>query len=400
MKRPVFIISGVVIILILIAIWVYMLFFGSPKNADDTFADLNLGDTTDTSYIKNTDTTDGEAVVDLSSPDRLRQLTTKPVIGFNEFVKDASSTPAILYVEAGTGHVFSIDLETGEESRLSGTTIPSSQEAEITPNGKYIMYRSGEGSGRTYLVGTISSTTNELSTSDLDESIISFSATNDNHFLYAVKTQNSTIGKSYNPEDKTSKTLFTLPFRDATIDWGSTASDSHFAYPKTTSKLESFLFKIDSTKISRLPIDGYGMSASGNNDLVIYSKQDNGEYKTFFYNISEDLVTKHVLTTIPEKCAFSTNNSELVICAQSTINNNLNIPDSWYSGETYFADSIWQTTLAGSATMLINTESESGRELDIVDIDLGVDDKNIYFLNKNDKTLWLYERVQSLSNPS
>lgn len=396
MKRPVFIISGVVIILILIAIWVYMLFFGSPKNADDTFADLNLGDTTDTSYIENTDTTDGEAVVDLSSPDRLRQLTTKPVIGFNEFVKDASSTPAILYVEAGTGHVFSIDLETGEESRLSGTTIPSSQEAEITPNGKYIMYRSGEGSGRTYLVGTISSTTNELSTSDLDESIISFSATNDNHFLYAVKTQNSTIGKSYNPEDKTSKTLFTLPFRDATIDWGSTASDSHFAYPKTTSKLESFLFKIDSVKISRLPIDGYGMSASGNNDLVIYSKQDNGEYKTFFYNTNSEETSESGLIIIPEKCSFS---SKLTICAQSFVDYGTDTPDVWYSGDMSFADSIWEIE-DGSSSLLSDTESESGRELDIVDIDLGVDDKNIYFLNKNDKTLWLYERVQSLSNPS
>lgn len=398
MKRPIFIIIGIVIVFILLLVWVYMLFFNTPQNNDETFADLDIGDTTDTNYDGiSIDNNNEESVVDFSSPERLRQLTTKPIIGFTEFSENASSTPQIMYAEAGTGHVYSIDTVSGEEVRISAVTIPSSQAAEITPDGKFMMVRSGEGIASKFIIQTLNATSGEASNQEINESILNFSASEENKFLLAVKTNNATVGKVYDPINNSFQTLFTIPFRDATIDWGYSVNDSHYAYPKTTSQLESFLFEIKGNKTTRLPIDGYGMSAVGDEQMVIYSKQSNLKYETFIYNKESGSVNFSGIVTIPEKCQFSRNTPELAICAQSFVDLGPDIPDSWYAGDLSFADSLWEVSTLSPTKLLVDTEEDSGREIDIINIELGKDDANIYFVNKNDNTLWLYERTQEVT---
>ncbi|PIW96926.1 hypothetical protein COZ82_02315, partial [Candidatus Kaiserbacteria bacterium CG_4_8_14_3_um_filter_38_9] len=67
-------------------------------------------------------------------------------------------------------------------------------------------------------------------------------------------------------------------------------------------------------------------------------------------------------------------------------------PDDWYRGTRIFNDRIWEVNLNNqSATQLISPPLAVGRELDITDITIGQDDKMLYFTNKNDRTLWLYE---------
>ena len=93
---------------------------------------------------------------------------------------------------------------------------------------------------------------------------------------------------------------------------------------------------------------------------------------------------------LPEKCAFGTNID--VICAHEKIKIPTGFPDNWYQGTVNFKDSLWRISAEdSSATLLINTESASGRQLDVTDMTLGTNDTNAYFINKNDNTLWTYE---------
>jgi hypothetical protein len=139
--KKLLLILGVVLILLLGAAWAYVFIYGVPENAEEIFGrfdragdapvftgDENSGD------IDVGDRSDGmnEGVVS-----RLRQLTTRPVAG-------AIFTPeGIRYVERGTGHVYQIDLVSGGERMVSGTTLQRTIRAIFSPNGNYVALTNG-----------------------------------------------------------------------------------------------------------------------------------------------------------------------------------------------------------------------------------------------------------------
>jgi hypothetical protein len=392
MKRSAFIIIGVVLVLVLIAIWIYVLFVGSPENGG-TFADFNFGDTSDPTYIPpEDDPVMDQPVVDVTAPERLRQLTTDPTIGYQEVRMSTSSDTLVYYAEAGTGHVYSINLTTGEERRISGTTIPTSQAAAFTPDGRYVMIQSGQGANSSLEVAELDGSDTNPTFTTIDEQVVSFNGVVGDEFLYAVRTVNSTIGKRYNPETNTSEDLFTVPFREAIIVWAETVDGAHYVYPKATSRLEGFLFEVVDGQLERLPIDGYGLSAVGNDGYIVYSRLVDSEYKTFTYEKGTGLTTEASLVQIPEKCTVSID-SDSILCANTLTDYDRNMPDTWYMGEVGFTDGIWEVyPNTQSATLLIESFSETGRELDMMGLNLSPDEANLYFLNKNDRTLWLFER--------
>ena len=120
MNKPIFIIIGALIILVLIFIWVYLLFFGTPKTVTEVFTDFGGSSETVIDQNNNIDlaTTSDNTVINTERK-KLRQLTTKQVAGFSEIDEPiTASLPSLYYVEMGTGHVYSIQLETGEEKRF------------------------------------------------------------------------------------------------------------------------------------------------------------------------------------------------------------------------------------------------------------------------------------------
>lgn len=388
MKRPVFIIIGAVIVFILLSVWVYLFFFNTPKNgANDEFTDLNLTDTTDTTV---TEFETEDALIDVFSPEALRQLTTLKTIGFQEVIKDASSSPEVYYAEAGTGNIFSINLETGEETRISKTTIPESRKVAITKNGEFVLFQSGTGLNSEFYLGTLSTSSDEISLDDLPSNIISFTETNDNTFLLAVQNVDSVTAQEYYPKTKKTANLFTIPFREVSIDWGETGKDTHYFYPKASKELEGYLYSVNNNKIKRLPISEYGLSAIGNNNYIITGGLNNGNYSTDSFTIVDGSSQLLPLTLLPEKCDFVSLESFETICAVNTNDNIRDLPDSWYQGLMSSVDSLWKFNLITNvATLIINTNFETGREIDIIDIDLG--EKGVYFINKNDSTLWLFD---------
>lgn len=397
MNRTFFILLSVILIIILLGVWIYVLFFGTPQNIDETFTNFGFGDTQDPAFVPTPiDTTPKGPTVDTTSLDRLRQLTSEPVIGYQEVKATASSTPVLYYIAAGTGHIFSIDLTSGEEERISGTTIPAIRQAALTQNGKYVLIQAGQGASHQTNIGSIQSDTS-ITIRQLEAGIVSFTSTADNTFLYAVQTNNSLVVKHYFPISQVSDTLFTVPFREATMHWGDRASDAHYVYPHASSELEGYVYQVADRTISRLPIDGYGVSAAGNEQFVLYGSQVSGSYKTQVYQLDTADTYEFPITIIPEKCFFTnTNNQEMGICAADFSDFGSDIPDRWYQGRVSYSDRLWEVyPESGSATQLVNTLSESGRSLDIVDITLNDSGSNIYFTTKQDQTLWLYERIPS-----
>lgn len=395
MKRPLFILIGAVIIFLLMAVWVYVLFFTSTKEDPDAFANLDLGNTTDPTYVAE-NIPEEQPVVNVNSPQPLRQLTTKPTIGYQEVQPTASSSPVVFYIESGTGHIFSIDLTSGEEQRISATTIPASRVGAITPDGQFVMIQSGSGAGKKTFIGTVSTTSESLSVTPLNEYIVDFTATDDNTFLFAVQTNNSVVGKEYLPQENTSKTLFTTPFREAAVQWGETSKDTHYVYPKASSQLEGFLYEVLDGTLNRLPVDGFGLTAVGDGTGILYSKQFEGNYESFLYS-EEQGANAAALNILPDKCTPLSRESGF-LCGGAFTDFDSFTPDSWYQGVTSHQDSLWKIDASfGSAEFLSDMTKVSGRQIDVTNMQINRPDSRLYFTNKLDSTLWLFERTVSTS---
>jgi len=393
MQRTVFIIAGIAIVCVLVGVWVYFLFFATPAEDGGVFANFNLGNTTDPSVIIPAEPEPVvEPVVDVASPERLRQLTTQPVAGFAEVQLTASSTPEIRYIEAGTGHIYAIDLTTGVEARVSATTIPLTRAGALTPNGQFALLQSGSGLGAEFVIGALSPDSDQLRNFAIPQPITSFVATANNTFLYAVPEGNQLVAREYDPSTNTVQELFRVPFRDATVQWHHTAAGPHYVYPHTTSRLEGYVYSYLDGVATREPTSGYGLSAVGSSDGYIFSRVQNGEYNTFATNKTTGETNSAPLTIIPEKCAFTRTDATVAVCGIALTDYSHLMPDPWYQGQMRLDDDLWVYSVdEQSARLLVSPENATGRQLDIVHPQFGINDANLYFQNKVDQTLWVYE---------
>ena len=391
MKKQVIIFAGVGIIILLLLVWVYLLFFGTPKSSDQVINDLGFGNG-EAEMLENTISSSTGSTVNTNRP-KLRQLTTKPVAGFNEILAtNTEKLPTLYYVEMGTGHIYSLNLDNGEETRISATTMAGTNVSSITNTGEYVVI--GNKNNKTFplTIGKISTSTNEIVTKELpipvDQFKISLSG---NYLLYTTKESFGLAGHSYDLRSGNDKVIFSLPFHEAIIQWGNEASDTHYLYPKPTYLLEGYLYQIKGGKISRLSIDGFGLTALANEDMAIYSTGKYTVQKNYIYNLNLNKETEVPYTFLPEKCIIATVGTK-IICAWENKDLPLEFPDAWYKGSLGFRDSIW--VISGNDLnnqFLVDTFKESGREVDVTNLSIGNSEKALYFINKNDNTLWMYE---------
>ena len=386
MQKKIIIIIGAVVILLLLSVWAYLLFFGTPKNTDEIFSNFDMNGTEE-NFVATT--TEDTPKVDISQS-KLRQLTTKPVAGFNTITKQDGTS--ILYAEMGTGHIYSINTSSGEEKRISGTTVAGVNTAVISQNGDYVALGTKSNRGVSLNIGKISTSSNELLLKDFSTKVESFAITSSGtDLLYTTKDATGLSGHSYNFKSNTDKTIFTLPFHEAVIQWGNEANSTHYLYPKSTYLLEGYLYKVSNGKISRLPVSGYGLNALANDDIIAYSVNENSEIKNYIFNQKTQTTLPLSATILPEKCLIA-NVGYKVVCAWEPRSLPTEFPDQWYQGSLNFKDSIWN--IYGdysSVDLLVDTFGESGREIDIINIRLDDNEKAVYFINKNDNTLWMYE---------
>jgi hypothetical protein len=394
MKRPIFIIIGTIFIFILLMVWVYVLFFSTPTADGPRFADFNIfGPRATTTEVADVPPEVTEPAIDVVGNEPLRQLTSRPTAGFVEVNDESSSTTYIYYIEAGTGHVYSINMSTGNEERRSATTFSATRHGVITPDGKHVFVQSGLGSAAKYIVGTMATTSKSITPIELPEKIISFTATKENTFLYASQQASTVIVKDYDQASKQTRTLFTIPFREVAFDWGTSANDTHHAYPKATSQLVGFLYEArQDGSLVRLPVSGPGLTVATSDNKVLYSVQSDGVYHSYILDALSGSIFEQGTPILPEKCAESSAMRHHLYCGRALTSYGEDMPDLWYQGEVILNDDIWFVDLStGESRLLIDVRNESGRQIDIVQPQLNDLENALYFINKTDRTLWVYE---------
>ncbi len=392
MKRTTFIILGIGIIILLFSFWVYSLLYGTPKSIGEVFPDFALfgGSNTDQMPIEETPVVTEQPVVDVIEA-RLRQLTMRPVIGYTEVYSTSTEPRSVLYAEAGTGHIFQIDMDSGVETRLSNITVPTASEAVFDPDGQFAAIRSGYAAQNSIILIDLRDQTQPAS-DDLAYDIKDMTFLSSGELAFTEDGAYGTVGKAIDPISRTERELFSAPFFAATMIWNSRPDSSIYIYPKASSRLNGYLYEIRNSGLVRLPIDGAGLTALGNRDYISFNKLVDRNQEPFVYSALNGTVDSSPIMTLPEKCDFSTLDPSMMYCGHELTEYPYTFPDDWYKGLRSFNDYIWKINLEfQSASQLINPLQSAGREIDIITLKVGAGDKMLYFINKHDKTLWVYE---------
>lgn len=378
MKKIIFITSGILVFLIVAAVFGYLFLFGTPQSADDIFARFGGNDAAFEAQPEENIFVDTQGPIIAS--DTLRQITTKPVVGM-VFL----DTRTARYMEQGTGHIFDIALDTGVETQVSNTTFTKVHAAYFSPDGTNVIFSYSEAGLTRNAVGLIGD--GALTTTSILSSARDFSWDSTGEALTnIVETAQGTEGYRYDVTDKSSDLLFRAPFGSARAIWGNTAT---YVYTKPTASLKGYVYETTGGDIDPVTSGAFGLTAVAYAGGVIITETVDGALVSSA--ISGNAVHDVAVPLLPEKCiALTSGEGDLVCAAPLTLPANATLPDDWYKGSVRFTDLLWRVdVVAEEATLIVDPQSETGRTLDVVRIESAKNADEYLLIHKVNNTLWL-----------
>lgn len=395
MKRTLFITIGAIALFLIFALWLYLLLFGTPRTVSEVVGDFGFGDVTVTPITPDDTTNDGTGrQLDLSTAGTLYQLTTKPVAGFR--IVSEEETERVLYAERGTGHVYAIDVASGEETRISAKTFVAVNQALFARDGNAVVLIQDAADGtKAYLQKLDEGITDDR----LPDSASNVAFSQNQEVRYTLTSQNGTAGYAYDLGQGTITQLFNTPLSDVRVIW---SAGGPLLYPRTAPRLSGRLYEATSDILTPVGSGGVAFSAMASEDFLGL------RVETSAYNNAGNLVSRANLggtgdvslgvSALPEKCAFDPSSMMTIWCASPAGLITPEAQSNWYKGVVSFTDSLWRVDLTdnGAATVVDDLSKTSGRQIDVTDIVVGDTGEYLLFKNKSDDTLWL----KRLSLPS
>lgn len=387
MKKTIIIITGGLFLLLLVGIWAYLFFVGTPESVDDVFSDFNFGDEAAPAAAPN-DESPENATEDTNTNDTtptrnpLSQLTTTPIAGFTFLATNATSTATeLMYVEQGTGHVYHYHLTEQQRTRVSNQTVPTTRSAYIDQEGLYAVLETPDQLQVIALGETASS-----SAATLPGTYHNLHLTSNDEIYYTQTDTEGTTAYRYDIGTGTTAEVFFAPLQDIRVLWN-TRGGPHHLYNTTAATLPSHLYRVEGNTLRRTPITGTSLEVmyGPEDNSFIYTTQtdQNQPRSTYWTPDSEQLLTGFLR---PEKCTVF---SDHAWCAFA-FSDDTNVTE-WYRGTHSFSDSFWAADVnSGSSQLLVDFANTSGREID-VDLLQVSDGTGVFgFRNKRDGYLWTY----------
>ena len=388
MNRALIITSGIVIIILVLGVWIYLILFGTPEKGGEIFTNLGFEisqqDTTITPPAPNQPL---DTLVDTQSEGALRQLTTRPIAGF-AFASTSNGT-AVRYIERGTGHLYEINLTSGIETLLSGTTVPKVSEAVFSPNANTVALTSYTNNQSNIFVGTLGSN-NNLTGISLQPGAENISFSMDNEVLYTISANGTTLGYRHNMDTLTQTEVFSMNYSNLDVGWGNGLETTYLA-TKPSQELEGFIYTVINNIVTPATFSAYGLSALFDTNYILTTFIRDGAYVSSV--VSADGIARDLpILALKEKCVFSENNANYLWCAAPIANISTSFVEDWYKGITTSNDSLWQVNIASQSAQLYATpEILTGRTIDVQNIAISSTGTLLTFTNKSDQTLWLFD---------
>jgi hypothetical protein len=404
MKKTTKVIVGILIILI-IGLFLYWFFWyadtdpgeGGVGQPDPIFP-FSGGQPGDDSFFEDDDETDvdNDPSSTYTPQPNLWQISDRPVAG-SQWVTDENGRQEVWYVHRENGHLFRHSTKNRESTRLTNTTIPRVQEAVISPQGDYIIYRyidAGTDNTKTYMAN-ITPTENgdmpyQVQGEFWSDNIKSVNASPlGERVFYLRSTSDGTIGVVVTMATEEVLVVFESDLTEWRSQWSTNDSITVFNSPAQNTRGFSHTINTKTGEMNKL-VDGRGMTAtlSPDNQYVITSKLDNNQYRSYLHTASDTQSNLMTIPTFSEKCGWRPGGN-IFFCGVPTgdfPNPNLR---SWYQGVNNFTDElhVFVPESREQENLFGDEEMDMG-PFDITDIKVDPNFNFLSFENKRDYILW------------
>lgn len=289
----------------------------------------------------------------------------------------------VRYIEKATGHVYEISGDGTNLVRISNTTIPKIWSAEWSPKGDKAVLGIFDDSGIKYFSAIFNGTSTEGVFLPDNINFGSY-APNTDKILYAIQSNDKTSFITANASNTKQDNIYTAPPANFLISWPATNTVAILTRPSGAT--DGFLYKIDAKAKTLEKIIGNtrGLDAlwSINGDKILISTGGTSISSRVISLAGETIAEGQ--KTLAQKCAWSKTKENVLYCAIPTQIPNGLYPDDWFKGKMPLKDYILRIDLIAQEMALILPRSE----FDIQKMIAGQDDKYLYFIDKNDGTLW------------
>ena len=382
--------------------------FGKPTPADDTI--VTNPDNGNSTY----DDTGSQ------NAQKLTRITHEPVAGAR-LVTDENGKTTVKYVEQKTGDIYEYSLEDETSERILQQTLLGIHSALWSKNGNSTILRflkteeTGDDTIKTYLLSLenndgMSSTTSSVGKflpDNLQEVVMS--PANSEKIIYLQENNGGSFIMSENiVKDEERQQLFASSLNEWLVEWPK--EDLILITTKPSYNIDGYSYFVDpeNGEMKKVlgEIKGLTTLISPDATKILYAKSEKKLFDLVVYNVETKTETSLGLNTLPEKCVWGGENSNLLYCAVSNFSDNTNLPDDWYKGKISFSDELWLiNTETGKSGILTPTKGFSGEGIDIIEISLSPNNDHLLFKNKKDGSLWMLkleiietEKDDTLSN--
>jgi len=335
----------------------------------------------------------------------LQQITSEPVAGATMILPPLATSTLVRYVDRATGNIYDYDIPGNTLMRRTITTIPKVRETVWSPDGSSVIMRFLENGTdfidsyyATFDAASTSTTPEELTGDYLPANLTQITALGSSKNIFSLTSGQSGASGFVSPITGGSRTLV---FQSPISEWDAQGiSPTKVALTtKPAGYTNGFLYFLD-TNASMLTkilgnVQGLTTLTSHSGNYVLFSENNNG-YTLKLLDVDNKEVIDLGLNTVPEKCAWSSDDLT-VYCAVSSAPLNADYLDLWYQGVVSTSDDIWKIKPVERSTELAYKMADKN----IDGINLSVDSVNGYvsFMNKKDLSLWVLRVPQDIVSP-
>jgi hypothetical protein len=130
--------------------------------------------------------------------------------------------------------------------------------------------------------------------------------------------------------------------------------------------------------------------------VIVSTTGNSNNVLTSIYSTVEGKGVDAVVRTLADKCVWGNFYKEMVYCAAPSQTVEGTYPDDWYKGNISTIDKIWQINgTTGEIGLISSIVDTSDRVIDAFNLGLDEKDNFLFFMNKNDLSLWSLDLVSS-----
>lgn len=405
--RTILITTGVALI---IGIGALIVFFPSgerdergEQDQESFFSFLFGGDTTparspaDPGLSTDDENEDDNGDIGTIAWQQLQQITNEPIAGAG--ISRSGDTTRIRFVARETGHIFQTEPDQARPRRISNTTVPGVVQTDwsASASSTLLTLRSEDGE-LSYLLASIETT--DAQEENAEQLFVSFQdiflppdahtvvlSPNGEQLFYLTDTDTGVEGVVREGISGNEQTVFSSPLSQWRAYW-----------PQQSTVI-----------LSTKPAQGksgvtYTVNAQTGRQQLVQAFAGTGPVTPFSdtralisrRGVNASVITEEngsfslgaTLGTLADKCGWGVRGRFAWCGVPKTVIAN-EYPDAWYQGTVSFSDELWRIdTETDNTERLLDPQTVTGSELDVMNIAVGVSNDWLIFTNKNDLSLW------------